>query len=299
MQISSVHRVITLFAIATVSLLVVSGFMVSESTGLPVPSWAQGGHALHRGVAGLVAVSVLGLTALAWRSAMDIRLKRLAATLTGLVFVQAALGMLLAKFGPLVEVSLLQAMLMHFLFAGAAVLYFSTRKPEETAVERVADELSPSLRSIAWWPAILVVAQIALGSAYRHGLLGVMPHLLGAFVIAAALAFLGVLVASTYPGHKALKRPAFAVVWLVALQIVLGLIALFYRMQVVESAVGELPSPWWALLTVSHIVVGSITFAATVWMAVQIRKFVLPMALAATGSHRKAAPSIELRTRLS
>lgn len=299
MQISSVHRVITLFAIATASLLVVSGFMVSESTGLPIPSWAQGGQALHRGVAGIVAASVLGLTVLAWRSAMDIRLKRLAAALTGMVLLQAALGLLLAKFGPLVQVSLFQAMLMHFLFAGAAILFLSTRKPAAAAVERVEDELSPSLRSIAWWPAMLVVGQIALGSAYRHGLLGVMPHLMGAFVIAAALAFLGVLVATTYPGHRALKRTALSVVWLMALQIVLGLIALFYRARVVESAVGELPSPWWALLTVSHIVVGSITFAATVWMAVQIRKFVLPAALPATGSHREAAPSIELRTRLS
>jgi heme A synthase len=294
MTITWIHRLTTALVLSTALLLAISGFMVSERTGLPVPAWAQGGQMAHRvaaGVVGLLALAVLvfALRVRGWQWG-----KRLALGAFLVVLAQAALGMVLARGGASAAVSVLQAMLMHGLVSVTSALLLLSSRSYTAPSETVEDEMQPPLRSLAWWPTAFVVLQIALGSAYRHGMLNVIPHLFGAFVVAGALAFLAILVATTYPQHRDLKRVSFTVVWFTISQIVLGLVALFYRAQV-GAADGV--ASWWVLFTVGHVVLGSFTLAATVWMALQIRKYVRPAELPvqATGH----AGAVELGTKLS
>jgi heme A synthase len=294
MPVTWIHRLTTLLVLATAVLLAISGLMVSERTGLPVPAWAQAGQFAHRVAAGVVGVLAIAVLAFSFRVSGWRWGQRLAVTAVLVVLAQASLGMVLARGGSSAAIGVLQAMLMHgFVSLAGAMLLLSSRAYAAKALQ-VEDEMQPSLRSMAWWPAVLVVGQIALGSAYRHGLLGVIPHLFGAFVVAAALAFLAILVATSYPQHRELKRVSFTVVWFTVSQIVLGLVALFYRAQ---AGAADGLSSWWVLFTVGHVVLGSFTLAATVWLALQIRKYVSPAAAPAPASN--APHAAEWETRLS
>ena len=299
MQTRSIHRLSALLAFSTLLLLVVSGFMVSASTGLPVPGWAEGGQVLHRVLAGVVALLSILVLAACWRARRWSWLKRLSVPVVLIVAAQAGIGMSLARKGVMPSVSVLQAMLTHALLTLAAILFFVSSRSFAQEVEQVEDELQPSLRSIAWWPSVFVVAQILLGSAYRHGIMGVIPHLSLAFLTAGALAFLAILVAATYPTHRPLKRVAFTVVWFTLAQIVLGLIALFYRVQAASPDAANAPASWLVLFTVGHVVLGSFTLAATVWMAIEIRKYVRPEAPLAARDRQQAGPASTLETELN
>ncbi len=299
MQLRSIHRLSGLLALTTLLLLAVSGFMVSASTGLPVPEWAQGDPMLHRGVAGAVAVLALVALAVCLRAKAWPWLKWLSIAVVLIVLAQAGIGMGLARMGKMPSVSVLQAMLTHGLLTLAVILFFTTSQGFLEDVETVEDELQPSLRSIAWWPSIFVVAQILLGSAYRHGMMGVIPHLSLAFLTAGALAFLAILVATTYPDHRPLKKVAFTVVWFTLAQIVLGLIALFYRVQAASPEAAEGLASWLVIFTVGHVILGSFTLAATIWMAVEIRKYVRPGTSPVAHPHEKMESASTLETKLS
>ena len=56
---------------------------------------------------------------------------------------------------------------------------------------------------------------------------------------------------------------------------------------------------WLALFTVSHVVLGSFTLAATVWMAIEIRKYVRPGVTAALDSRGQADATAKLETGLN
>ena len=294
MPITWIHRLTTALVLATALLLAISGFMVSERTGLPVPAWAQGGQTAHRVAAGVVGLLALAVVVFALRARGWQWGKRLAIGAFLVVLAQAALGMMLARGGAPAAVSVLQAMLMHGLVSVTGALLLLSSRDYAAPGQTVEDEMQPALRSLAWWPTAFVVLQIALGSAYRHGMLNVIPHLFGAFVVAGALAFLAILVATTYPQHSGLKQVSFTVVWFTISQIVLGLVALFYRAQVGSA---DAVASWWVLFTVGHVVLGSFTLAATAWMALQIRKYVRPAGLPVQAAGHAGA--VELGTKLS
>ncbi len=278
MRLRAIHRLSALLTLSVLLLLGVSGFTVSAETGLPVPGWAVAGPAAHRALAGVVSILAIALFVSCPRAKCSPWLTRGSLAALAVILAQAAIGMSLARLGAMPWVSVTQAMLVHGLVTLGFLLYFASSREFAVEAKTVEDELQPPLRSVAWLPAILVVAQILLGSAYRHGIMGVIPHLSLAFLTAGALAFLAILVATTYPGHRALKRVAFTVVWFTVAQIALGLIALFYRLQSTSAGAADGPASWWVVFTAGHVLLGSVTLAATAWMAVAIRKYVRPRA---------------------
>ncbi len=201
--------------------------------------------------------------------------------------VLAGLGVSASVVGPSSGLSVVQSSLLHFVFAAMAVLGFVARRHVDEPSEWVEDEFRPSLRLMAWVPAVLIAGQIVLGSAYRHGLTGVIPHLIGAFVVAGFLALAGLLVVTTYPKHRPLRQPAFALVWMMLAQVILGVVALSYRAQAGNP--GAAGNPHLVLFTISHIVLGSVTLAACVWLAMTIRKHVADAAGAPAASMNEGA----------
>jgi len=267
------HRIVLCLFVGTLALMTISGFLVSASTGLVVPPWAAAfGQFEHRLVAGVVLALALASLVLAVRLQDNPAPRRLSASVVMAMLAQAGLGMAMASLGPSAWLGIAQAMLMHLMFTLVTVLLLISGPAGKREVMRVADEFRPSLRGMAWLPAMLIAAQIVLGSAYRHGLVGVLPHLVGALLVAGLLALVGLLVATTYPHHRPLKHSAMALVWLMLVQVVMGVVALGYR------AIARSGSATWdanfVVVTVGHVLVGSFTLAACVWLALTIRKHV-------------------------
>lgn len=119
------------------------------------------------------------------------------------------------------------------------------------------------LRFLTGCTPVVVLAQVALGTLFRHGAMGVGPHLVGAFF--AAFFVLGLALPVMYrPEHSAQQTAARCFLAIASLQVFLGL-ALFsmVSMDVDPSSV--------ILVMIIHGGTGALTLAATVVMAVLIR----------------------------
>src|SRR5204862_3146809 len=92
----------------------------------------------------------------------------------------------------------------------------------------------------------------------RHGAWGVLPHVLGAIVVAALIIWT---VSATLIRHSDsyLRRPALSALILVLVQIALGIFAYFARL---ASRSDPQPLEPMISLTAAHVVVGALTLAA-------------------------------------
>jgi hypothetical protein len=127
-------------------------------------------------------------------------------------------------------------------------------------------EGSSFLRFLGNAAPIVVLAQVALGTLFRHGVLGVGPHLIGAFVI--AFFILGVTLSVIYkPEHSELHLAARSLLTIASVQVFVGLT--LFSMQSMDVDPGLV-----ILVTMIHAATGALTLAATVVMAILIRRHV-------------------------
>jgi hypothetical protein len=110
----------------------------------------------------------------------------------------------------------------------------------------------------------LVLLQIALGAAYRHKAIGVMPHMAGATLVAGFLLTVCILVLHRLPQSSLLRRAAGALLGIVLLQVSLGIAVFVMRLLDLETTPAFLPA------AVAHVVVGSLTLAASLVLAIHV-----------------------------
>lgn len=106
-----------------------------------------------------------------------------------------------------------------------------------------------------------------MGAAFRHKGIGIIPHLVGAAVVAATVFWLLARVARHYSGVPAIFSWTMALNGLVMLQLVLGAGAYWIR-EVTRDAV----QPLWSMvgITVSHVALGALILAAGVVLTFQV-----------------------------
>jgi len=110
----------------------------------------------------------------------------------------------------------------------------------------------------------VVLAQVVLGTLFRHGALGVGLHLIGAFVV--VLFMLGMALPVIYgPEYRALQIAAKLFLAIASVQVFLGL-ALFTMQSM------DLDPAAMILLTMIHAAVAALTLAATIMLALLIRR---------------------------
>jgi len=126
------------------------------------------------------------------------------------------------------------------------------------------------LRPLAVAIPPVVFLQITLGAAYRHDITSVMPHM----AIAMGVAFVALICSSVvlqhFPRPAVMRHSAVALISLVLTQVCLGIGA--FVMLVLNSA-GTL---YFVAVTVAHVLIGASTLAASIVMAMQVRRSVLP-----------------------
>lgn len=164
----------------------------------------------------------------------------------------------------------LHAILAALLFAALAAIVLMTSNTWNRDPERVRDYGWPSLRFLSSATAVLVAVQVGYGAGFRHSAVGVFPHLIGALIVALFIMIVGAFVSNQFPKHATLKPMAVALMVITGIQVFLGMTAFIMRMMNIAT------SMVWLAVSVAHVATGSLTFAAIVLLAIEIRRDVLP-----------------------
>ncbi len=274
------HRYAVLVAVCTLFLVVAGATVTSHDAGLSVPDWPlsfgkvmpemKGGvfyeHG-HRMVATAVGMLVIGLVFWLWRAEPRRWLCWLGTATLGAVIAQGLLGGLTVLFKLPKPVSIAHACLAQLVFSSTVTMAVLTSAAWRRGPQPVPDAGSPSVRNLAAVLPVFLLAQLALGAAYRHKALGIVPHMAGAMVVLVVVLGAAVVVLQQYPHHATLKRAAKSLMHITLLQVVLGTAAYITRLMTPEASQ---PMPFMVAFTVAHVAVGALTMAASVIFAIQV-----------------------------
>jgi hypothetical protein len=184
------------------------------------------------------------------------------------LLLEIGLGYPLKATGPVAGT--LHAVLGTLLVAALSAVALVTSRSWQRDPELVQDYGWPSLKSLSTTASFLVAVQVAFGAGIRHSELGVMPHLLGALVVALLIMIVGAFAMNQFPKHPTLRPAAIALMVITGIQVFLGMAAFFFRMMNITA------TTTWLGISVAHVATGSLTLAASVVFAVEIRRNVRP-----------------------
>ena len=219
---------------------------------------AQGTQAFRFGLA-VIGVLSLILTAAA-------RGARPTAMLSGLLFVEGGLSLFVSAYpiaAGIAHSCVLCAILC--LAASIALLYSESWKHTSVLLD---DGASPSLRSLALFAGFSLAAQVAIGAAFRREAISIIPHIVGAMLVAAIILYLVTAVFMQCSAHPEIRKPAILLTGLVGTQVLLGIGAFLDK---VGSPLLAMPPK---VFSAAHIVTGSLTMATTVILAMRIHRHI-------------------------
>lgn len=249
------HRC-SLLLVTVAFLSVCTGTAVTSNEERPYYSLGQ----THAWLGAAVAILTIALAIAIQGSEKRAWLRRMAWIAVAVVAVQALIGLQPLPQPPAFRIA--HAIVAQLFFPMAGIMAICTAAGWAQPAKPV--ESGAFLRILTGCTPVAVLAQVALGTLFRHGALGVGPHLMGAFLV--AFFILGLALPVIYrPEHSSLHVPTRCYLAIAAVQVFLGL-ALFSMesMEVDPSAV--------ILITIVHAAAGALTLTATLAIAVLIRR---------------------------
>lgn len=250
-----VHRLAILNAACTF-LTITAGALLTTAGTSPTA------FALHRGIGGTCALLTLILAVLLRKAAPKTNL--LAWMTFALMLLEGALGSLRNASG---GVQVVHAAGAQVAFALTVALALLTAEIISRAPQTVHDGGWPSLRSISLVTISLVLIQVTLGAAFRHHLIGVLPHAGLALIVAGMILLLGIFTLTQFPTHAELRPAALTLLGITLVQVMLGVGALMGRM---GQADGAAPGLDLLLLATGHAATGALTTGATVALSILV-----------------------------
>jgi len=255
MPVLHVNRFAILVAVCALMLLVSGGVVTTQA---PDASFQP----LHKMVA--ISVSVLGLGLAVWLLAVR------SFWLGGMLLVVEGVTGMLGSGEASPDRGTFHATLAQVFFALIWAAVVVTSRGWTEGKGPVPDQGWPSLRSLAVVMPVFVLIQVGMGAAFRHKAMGVMPHLVGAMVVALLILCQCLFVTQPYPKHRTLRPAANLLLALTCTQVFLGITV--FTVLLINTA-----SPTVLLIsTVAHVAVGAMTLAATLGLSLQIRHNVYP-----------------------
>jgi cytochrome c oxidase assembly protein subunit 15 len=271
------HRYAVLLAVCTLFLVVAGASVTSKEAGLSVPDWPLSyGQVMPQMTGGvffehghrMVATTVGFMTTIlaVWLALVETRkwMKTLGFVALGAVIFQGLLGGLTVKLLLPPAVSISHACLAQLFFATTVAIALFTSKGWRQGPEIVEDHGWPSLRSLAIVTPVMVLTQIALGAAFRHRAVGVLPHVIFSMIVTLAVLFVATFVMHQFPNHHSLSTAAKVLLGVTFFQVMLGVAAYYTRLQASEHPLAMV------LTTVAHVATGGLTMAASVVLSIQI-----------------------------
>ena len=282
MQNPWLHRYAVALAVCTLLLLAAGALVTSNEAGLSVPDWplsygkimpAMVGGVFyehgHRMVATTVGLLTIGMVIWLWTADRRPWMRKLGLAALAAVIVQGVLGGLTVLMLLPPPVSISHACLAQLFFATTVSLAVFTSRSWQQGPEMVRDHGWPPLRFLAIAAPVAALLQTALGAAFRHKVLGILPHIFGAVVLTIILLSISVFVLNQFPTHRTLRPAAAAVLTATFVQVFLGVMAYWVRTD------NSIDTELIVMSTVAHVVGGGLTLASTVALAIQIRRNVL------------------------
>jgi heme A synthase len=237
----------------------------------------------HRLIAG--AVAILTLILATWLTFAKVRplAKRVGWIAGVLVLAQAALGALRVKEVHPVLSATAHATLAQIFFMTVVGLSVYLSPWWERNLPRLQDSRSPSLPTLATLTTLVILAQLILGAAFRHGAFGIDPHLVGAGVVTVMVVWSGAAAKRRFRKNRDLRRGTILLHTFFGLQILLGFAA-WYAVRVLATQ-SEQPTLPYVSLTVAHVLGGALTLAASVIFMLASLRLIPGGAAEALGVH--------------
>jgi heme a synthase len=285
--VSWLHRFAAFVACMTFGLIIAGALVTSNDAGLSVPDWPTafgkfqiprmvGGvkfEFTHRMIAGTVALLTIVLALWLWRSNSQRYVKVLGGVSVLAVIAQAVLGGIGVLYYLPHLVTIGHATLAQIFFSLAVSLALFTRTDWRWDQQKVPDITSPSLRGLAVFTTAAVFVQVIMGAAFRYNEFGILPHLAGGIAVVVCTLWLFETVFNKYSDVKGLKIPSVMLVEVVGLQFFLGIVT--YAMKL-DAAGAPQPLPGVVVITTTHVAVGALVVASSLFMTYQVFKYVSP-----------------------
>lgn len=279
----ALHRFAVFTAASTFCLLIAGALVTSRDAGLSVPDWPLsygqwmppmiGGifyeHS-HRMIASFVGLLTIILAVWLWRAEPRRWVRRLGLAALGAVVAQGLLGGMTVLFLLPTAVSVGHACLAQLFFSMTVVLALVTSPgwyhQPAPGPDPPPGVRWPSLKALCVLASAMIFVQLLMGAAFRHKGFGIIPHLIGACVVAAVVLWIMARVAAAHASEAGIFGWALAINGLLMLQLVLGAGAYWIR-DITQDASQPLLSM--VVLTVAHVVLGAALLASSVVLTFQ------------------------------
>lgn len=269
-----VHKY-ALFLVAWALVLLTAGALVtSEDAALAVPDWPLsygtlnppmvGGIAFehsHRLIAAALGFFIIILSYVLWRKEERPWMRWLGIVALGVVIFQGALGGLTVLKLLHYWLPVMHACTAEIMFAILVSVAFFTSRWYMQDLPQVPDQGSPSIHFIVTLNSLVIFLQVLAGAGFRHKYISLKPHVIGAPIVLAMVIWTAAVLKRRFPDVPAMARVRTVLHSLVGLQILLGLVALWARINSADD-----PQPLFPVVstTVIHTVVGAILFATSI-----------------------------------
>ena len=175
----------------------------------------------HVGEAG-AALAILTFGMIAWRKPES---RSAALAMCVAIAAQAALGLMSSGSSS----AALHALIAQMLIAGAVGCMVALSRSWSEPPRLMQDYGWPSLRSLSVSLPTLIGLQVALGAFFRQGMLGLMPHVIGAMLVSMFIMMVGAFVLQQCKDHKALSGSGRRLIVLTFVQVFLGIADFVFR----------------------------------------------------------------------
>ena len=276
------HRWSILLAICTLLLVVAGGLVTSRDAGLSVPDWPlsygklmppmEGGilyeHG-HRMVA--TTVGLLTIVSMIWlfRSERRRWLRWLGAIALAAVIVQGVLGGLTVILLLPWWISTAHACLAQLFFSTTVAMALFTSAWWLRGPALVDEAPKYPIRELSLAAPVCVLAQLALGAAARHKAVGSIYHIAAAPVVTGVILWISLRILLHYAENRELRTASITLLAITFCQVFLGIGAFMSRIAYADAVQ---PMPAMVTLTVLHVAVGALTMAASVALAILVRR---------------------------
>jgi cytochrome c oxidase assembly protein subunit 15 len=285
-----VHRWSIALAFCTLLLVVAGGLVTSRDAGLSVPDWPlsygklmpqmEGGilyeHG-HRMVA--TTVGLMTIVSMVWLLRVEKRswMRWLGVAALGAVIAQGVLGGLTVIYLLPWWISSSHACLAQLFFSTTVAMAIFTSDWWLRGSSPLEEDAKYPIRGLSLAAPLCVLGQLALGAAARHKALGSIYHISGAPIVTAVIMWVSLRILLHYARNKELRLAAMTVVTISLTQVFLGIAAYMTRIAYADAVQ---PMPLMVTFTVLHVAVGALTMAASVVLAILVRRNVVARSLA-------------------